>query len=253
MRSATAPLDVQRDRRPASPYLMDVISMTLPDYLRVGLIPDRWISDLLARHLERNPTTRHRPSLPAIRAVLNALAISHRPPDKQRHRALEPYTDETREQLAARTGFSAATVGDVLAVLEAHGWIRVIVRGGKHRGSCRALPILELLVEASADVLGGELPALMNGHLNGTNAQRNGTNAQRNGEPPVPPLVHPLHPIASEPPPPLNRGASRSEPSSDRPPTDDEIAQVALTLPEAMRAAYVAMAERLRAARLHRA
>jgi len=215
-------------------------------YKHIGKIPDRCISELLAHHRARNPKTRHVPSPLSIRAVLNALAISYRPPDRKHSRIPEPYTDETRQQLAQQTGYSAATVGDVLAVLEAHRWIRTIRRGAKDRASCRAMPILELLATVSPDVLSGELPALMNDDLNGINAQQSGTDTQqsgtdtqRNGVTPLPPDIPECARASEPPPPPFDGGASRSSPEPDEPLGDDEIAEILAAMPENMRASWL--------------
>ena len=223
-----------------------ITSMTILDHRNLRKIPDRWISELLARHRARNPKTRHVPSPLSIRAVLNALAISYRPPDRKHSRIPEPYTDETRQQLAQQTGYSAATVGDVLAVLEAHRWIRTIRRGAKDRASCRAMPILELLATVSPDVLSGELPALMNDDLNGINAQQSGTDTQqsgtdtqRNGVTPLPPDIPECARASEPPPPPFDGGAARSSPEPDEPLGDDEIAEILAAMPENMRASWL--------------
>jgi len=227
--------------------------MTIHDYRNLRKIPDRWISELIAQYRARNPKTRHLPALPAIRAVLNALAVSYRQPDRKHARIPEPYTDETRDQLARQTGYSAATVGDVLAVLEAPEWIRTVRRGAKDRASCRAMPILELLANASPDVLSGELPALMNDDLNGinalqsgTNTQRSGTNTQRNGVTPLPPDIPECARASEPPPPPFDGGASRSSPELDEPLANDQIAEILAAMPEEMRTSWLAGLEHLK-------
>ena len=189
--------------------------MTIPEYNAILEIPDRWISALIAQHHARNPSTRHRPSPRAVRAVLNALALSHRPPSRSHDRAAEPYTDETRSQLSRRSGWSEASVGDVLAVLDGAGWSRVIVRGGKHRGSCRALPILRLILEAQPDDLSGEPPALIREDLNGTQSHLSGIRRDLDGTSPVPPRSTPICIQSRDTSPPSRSGDVRSEAERD--------------------------------------
>ena len=155
--------------------------MTYRDLDLVARIPDRWIDAILAAHAQRHPETRHRPSRRTIRQVLNHLAIRIRKPDRRHSRADQAYTDETRPQIARATGLADQTVGDALAVIDGARWSLVIVRGSRRRGSCRSLPILDVVASMTNDDLSGEPPAMIDSDLSGTSDDLNGTTDDLNG------------------------------------------------------------------------
>lgn len=225
--------------------------MTIPDLDLVARIPDRWIDSILAAHAKRHPETRHRPSRRTIRQVLSHLAIRHRKPDRRHSRADEAYTDETRPQIARATGLADQTVGDALAVIDGARWSRVIVRGSRRRGSCRALPILDVVASMTADDLSGEPPAMIDSDLSGTTDDLNGTTDDLNGmshdlsgDSPIPPDIS-IHtqtsaraPAAAS-----NGGTALASPDTDG--EDDET--IAASIPdERAREAYLRGKRRFR-------
>lgn len=163
-----------------------------------GRIPDSWLKALRAEHklhlVSTDPKSRHLPSLGAMRRVLSYLAIRVREPSLKHRRVEVPYTDETRGQIAHFTGQSEAVVGDVLALYERAGWIVVLVRGNKHRGSVRTLPILKAISTITGD-LSGELPTELNpllgenkNVLSGNNGLQSGMCVLLDGEFPASPI-----------------------------------------------------------------
>lgn len=170
--------------------------MTYHDLDLVDRIPDRWIDSILSDYAQRHPDTHHRPSRRTIRGVLVTLATRIRKPDKRHSRADEAYTDETRPQIALTMGISDQTVGDALAVIEYAQWARVVVRGRRGRGSCRTLPILDVVASMTADDLSGDSPTMIDVDLNGTTSDLNGTTGDLNGisrdlggDDPIPPDI----------------------------------------------------------------
>ena len=174
--------------------------MTITDRDQIHRIPNRWISHILINHAQRRAPSRHIPSIRTVAQVLDALAIRLREPSRAHRRATEAYADDTRDQIAIAARISADTVGDALAVLDGAGWSRVIVRGSRNRGSCRALPIVAVMATLTADDLNGECPPMMFsdlngaiGDLNGTTQDLNGITRDLNGECPIPPQVSSTH------------------------------------------------------------